>query len=120
MRIPAGVDRVLQYLSQPQGGSTLGPISDGSDSRAQRQPKPHTVPQILIQGLTVLLHQGETFSNDLRLFSKLISWCFLMKQLRKLMIKCLGGGKGKTHKFKSCLRIKKKDRKTENNNGEDD
>lgn len=42
-----------------------------------------------------------------------------MKQLRKVLKERLGG-EGKTQKFKSCLGIKKKDRKTENNNGEDD
>lgn len=47
MKIPAVVERVLQYLSQPQGGSTLGPISDWSDSRAQGQPKSNAMPQIL-------------------------------------------------------------------------
>lgn len=48
MKIQAVVDRVLQCLSQPQGGSTLGLFSDWSDSRAQRQPKSNTGAQILI------------------------------------------------------------------------
>lgn len=108
MRIPAVVDRALQYLSQPHGGSTRGPISDGSDSRAQRQPKSNTVPQILI---SVLLHQGERFSNDLRLFSKLISWCFFDKTSEKSIDKTFGG-RGRKEKHKSLHHVEELRKRT--------